>query len=175
MIEFNNFPITSIKVVDNGIGFTNDNIESYYKVYSPKKISLGGKGIGRFASLSFFKNIEIESIVEGKETNLKVQLHLNREKGLVDDEPVNTKNTRKTTVSLLNLDARYAKISSQSSNPQPIGFSGILLAKRQNSFYCTYFLHNRNVADTKSPYPIKRLEVIRWFNQKSMVFNQSLS
>ncbi|RGX88691.1 DUF4377 domain-containing protein, partial [Segatella copri] len=36
------------------------------------------------------------------------------------------------------------------SNPQPIGFSGILLAKRQNSFYCTYFLHNRNVADTKS-------------------------
>ena len=59
------------------------------------------------------------------------------------------------------------------SNPQPIGFSGILLAKRQNSFYCTYFLHNRNVADTKSPYPIKRLEVIRWFNQKSMVFNQS--
>lgn len=66
-------------------------------------------------------------------------------------------------------------LSKISSNPQPIGFSGILLAKRQNSFYCTYFLHNRNVADTKSPYPIKRLEVIRWFNQKSMVFNQSLS
>ena len=63
----------------------------------------------------------------------------------------------------------------ETSNPQPIGFSGILLAKRQNSFYCTYFLHNRNVADTKSPYPIKRLEVIRCFNQKSMVFNQSLS
>ncbi|MEE0651476.1 MAG: hypothetical protein UCO54_05570, partial [Segatella copri] len=41
----------------------------------------------------------------------------------------------------------------KTSNPQPIGFSGILLAKRQNSFYCTYFLHNRNVADTKSPYP----------------------
>ena len=73
------------------------------------------------------------------------------------------------TVNKKNYDALF------SSNPQPIGFSGILLAKRQNSFYCTYFLHNRNVADTKSPYPIKRLEVIRWFNQKSMVFNQSLS
>ena len=67
------------------------------------------------------------------------------------------------------------EVKKYTSNPQPIGFSGILLAKRQNSFYCTYFLHNRNVADTKSPYPIKRLEVIRWFNQKSMVFNQSLS
>ncbi|MBQ9177363.1 MAG: hypothetical protein IJ140_00005 [Prevotella sp.] len=61
------------------------------------------------------------------------------------------------------------------SNPQPIGFSGILVAMRINSFYCTYFLKNRNVAETKSTYPITRLEVIRWFNQKSMVFNQSLS
>ena len=73
------------------------------------------------------------------------------------------------------LSGIYNRDFYKSSNPQPIGFSGILLAKRQNSFYCTYFLHNRNVADTKSPYPIKRLEVIRWFNQKSMVFNQSLS
>lgn len=76
----------------------------------------------------------------------------------------------------MRLQACYFALSvCKTSNPQPIGFSGILLAKRQNSFYCTYFLHNRNVADTKSPYPIKRLEVIRWFNQKSMVFNQSLS
>ncbi len=28
------------------------------------------------------------------------------------------------------------------------------------------FLCSRNVSDTKPPYPIKRLEVIRWFNQK---------
>ena len=32
--------------------------------------------------------------------------------------------------------------------------------------------HNRNVVNTKFPYPIKRLEVIRWFNQKSMVLPQ---
>ena len=35
--------------------------------------------------------------------------------------------------------------------------------------------HNRNVVNTKFPYPIKRLEVIRRFNQKDMAFNQSLS
>ena len=34
---------------------------------------------------------------------------------------------------------------------------------------------NRNVVNTKFPYPIKRLEVIRRFNQKSIAFNQSLS
>ncbi|TFH70900.1 hypothetical protein, partial [Segatella hominis] len=56
----------------------------------------------------------------------------------------------------LAFNVNYAKPGNKTSNPQPIGFSGILLAKRQNSFYCTYFLHNRNVADTKSPYPIKR-------------------
>ena len=60
------------------------------------------------------------------------------------------------------------------SNPQPIGFSGILLAKRQNLFYCTYSLHNRNVADTKSPYPIKRLEVIRRFNYKDIRTSESV-
>ena len=35
--------------------------------------------------------------------------------------------------------------------------------------------HNRNVVNTKFPYPIKRLEVIRRFNKKSIAFNQSLS
>ena len=33
---------------------------------------------------------------------------------------------------------KYSVAILKSSNPQPIGFSGILLAKRQNSFYCTY-------------------------------------
>lgn len=89
-----------------------------------------------------------------------------------------TDNINKNIAALERDKANYNALKEKNritSNPQPIGFSGILLAKRQNSFYCTYFLHNRNVADTKSPYPIKRLEVIRWFNQKSMVFNQSLS
>ena len=76
---------------------------------------------------------------------------------------------------LLEFLMEIIKNTTLSSNPQPIGFRGNLLVKRQNSFYCTYFLHNRNVADTKSPYPIKRLEVIRRFNQKDMAFNQSLS
>jgi len=31
------------------------------------------------------------------------------------------------------------RIFNFTSNPQPIGFSGILLAKRQNSFYCVMF------------------------------------
>lgn len=111
--EFNNYPISSIKVIDNGIGFTNENIESYYKVYSPKKIALGGKGIGRFASLSFLKKIDIESIVEGENSNYKVKLHLDRNSGLIEDTPVKTQNKRKTTVILSNLDNHFTKVSSQ--------------------------------------------------------------
>ena len=99
--------------------------------------------------------------------NVDEQVALLQNRGLVIEDIATAK------LQLRNIS--YFRIASYPSNPQPIGFSGILLAKRQNSFYCTYFLHNRNVADTKSPYPIKRLEVIRWFNQKSMVFNQSLS
>lgn len=50
-----------------------------------------------------------------------------------------------------------------------------LIKKKTKTIKRMCLKNNRNVADTKSPYPIKRLEVIRWFNQKSMVFNQSLS
>ena len=113
---------------------------------------------------------------------MKQEVRMNLEY-LADESVLSDGNARKSyQYHLLGLAYRQPNESTKiannfnlSSNPQPIGFSGILLAKRQNSFYCTYFLHNRNVADTKSPYPIKRLEVIRWFNQKSMVFNQSPS
>ena len=35
---------------------------------------------------------------------------------------------------------RRRRKASLSSNPQPIGFRGNLLVKRQKFFYCTYFL-----------------------------------
>lgn len=41
----------------------------------------------------------------------------------------------------------------QELNPPPIGFSEILLAKRQNSYYKTYSQHNKKVTNTKIPYP----------------------
>uniref|UniRef100_UPI001E45570C hypothetical protein n=1 Tax=Parabacteroides merdae TaxID=46503 RepID=UPI001E45570C len=51
---------------------------------------------------------------------------------------VSLSSTLNITGGTMILDLNGMQISI-TSNPQPIGFSGILLAKRQNSFYCTYF------------------------------------
>lgn len=59
--------IRSFEIEDNGIGFTNDNRESFDTLYSDVKILEGGKGFGRFICLKYFENVSIDSIfVEGK-------------------------------------------------------------------------------------------------------------
>ena len=55
--QFNSYPISSIRIIDNGIGFTSSNIESFGKAHSTKKINIGGKGLGRFAMLSVFSKV----------------------------------------------------------------------------------------------------------------------
>lgn len=54
--------VESIVIVDNGIGFTEDNMESFLTADSAYKAEIGGKGIGRFSWLKAFSTVEIESI-----------------------------------------------------------------------------------------------------------------
>lgn len=53
--------IDKMQVMDNGDGFNEANIESFYDYRSAYKRNLGCKGIGRFIYLVFFKNIQIIS------------------------------------------------------------------------------------------------------------------
>jgi hypothetical protein len=57
-------PINSFEVVDDGIGFTADHLESFRIASSPKKASVGGKGIGRFLWLKAFDRVEVTSIYQ---------------------------------------------------------------------------------------------------------------
>ncbi|MEO1093479.1 MAG: ATP-binding protein [Cyanobacteria bacterium J06638_28] len=54
-------PIESIEVIDNGIGFTVENRDSFDTLYSDYKIQKGGKGFGRFTCLKYFDNLHIDS------------------------------------------------------------------------------------------------------------------
>jgi hypothetical protein len=60
--------IESIFVIDNGIGFTDKNRESFDTLYSDHKIQQGGKGFGRFTCLKYFENLHVDSVYhdEGK-------------------------------------------------------------------------------------------------------------
>lgn len=58
--------ITGFTVRDNGVGFTNANFISFNTIDSRKKLSRGGKGVGRLLWLKAFEKVEIESVFDSK-------------------------------------------------------------------------------------------------------------
>lgn len=54
-------PIEAFTIVDSGIGFTDENFDSFETVDSPYKADSGGKGLGRFLWLKAFLRVEIDS------------------------------------------------------------------------------------------------------------------
>jgi hypothetical protein len=53
--------ITGFEIQDNGIGFTDENRDSFDTLYSDLKISDGGKGFGRFTCLKYFDRLHVDS------------------------------------------------------------------------------------------------------------------
>jgi hypothetical protein len=53
--------VDGFTITDNGIGFNEDNLESFFTSDTQYKVSRGGKGIGRFSWLKAFEYAEIES------------------------------------------------------------------------------------------------------------------
>ena len=55
-------PIVSFEITDNGIGFNDNNFESFMQSDSDYKADFGGKGVGRFTWLKAFENVKITSV-----------------------------------------------------------------------------------------------------------------
>jgi hypothetical protein len=53
---------SDIKVIDNGIGFTQENTDSFDTLFSNLKVVKGGKGYGRFTYLKYFEDVSVESV-----------------------------------------------------------------------------------------------------------------
>ncbi len=54
-------PVSGFKIVDNGIGFTRKNYDSFNEADTLNKASRGGKGVGRFTWLRAFEKVELHS------------------------------------------------------------------------------------------------------------------
>lgn len=79
--EFKN--IKSIKLIDNGIGFIEDNIKSFDTYLSEYKTKQwGSKGTGRFSFLKLFKKVYYTSSVNENGEQVKKQLNFSIENGL---------------------------------------------------------------------------------------------
>lgn len=104
--EYAQYPIKSIKIIDNGIGFTQQNYESFGKSHSTKKAHLGGKGLGRFAILSVFNTVEVKSIT-AKGADNAISFKLSRTQGLSDPIYSTSKNDIQTTIKLSDLNPEF--------------------------------------------------------------------
>lgn len=62
-----NTPITGVDIIDNGIGFTDDNTESFDELHSAFKEGRGGKGYGRVFYKRYFKTVTVESVFKDPE------------------------------------------------------------------------------------------------------------
>lgn len=57
-------PIVAMEIQDNGIGFNNDNFNSFLTADTTLKESRGGKGVGRFIWLKAFEKVQVDSVFE---------------------------------------------------------------------------------------------------------------
>lgn len=65
--------IRSIEIHDNGMGFTQDNRDSFDTLYSLSKKQEGGKGFGRFMFLKYFADVRIESTYQDKDKTFRTR------------------------------------------------------------------------------------------------------
>lgn len=132
--KYEHFPISSITITDNGIGFTPSNYESFEHAHSTKKIKLGGKGLGRFAILSVFNRISIDSIIEDENVNHRVKFELSRKEGLTTPEYSNTNNKLSTKIALDELNSRFKAESAK--------YTHEMIADNILSHCLLYYLNN---------------------------------
>lgn len=82
----NNLPdITSVRITDNGVGFNDDNVRYFNEAYTRHKVSIGGKGFGRFVYLKHFSNVHAASVYEERGATWQRTFSLGRTNQIVDD------------------------------------------------------------------------------------------
>jgi hypothetical protein len=67
-------PMTGFEITDSGVGFTDENFDSFNTAFSEHKFERGGKGLGRFMWLKAFDNVVIRSVFRSKEPDSDADL-----------------------------------------------------------------------------------------------------
>lgn len=94
--------ITAIDIIDNGVGFNEENRESFDTYKSGMKANLGGKGFGRFMYLKYFNDVTIESIYEGENGMRQRKFRFGKKDNIIIDE-TNDPSSEKNTGTILHL------------------------------------------------------------------------
>lgn len=110
--------VVGFKVTDNGIGFTDPNMQSFLTLDSEYKADKGGRGVGRLLWLKAFKKVSINSIYRDAESKLKLrEFTFTAAYGVGDEKSseVPSGTQRGTCVRLDGLGNRYREASYKST------------------------------------------------------------
>ena len=98
--------ITGFVITDDGIGFDDDNMDSFCEADSQFKAKIGGKGVERFSWLKFFERASVESVFECEGVRKKRTFSFSTT-GIDDEIPVEVTSPPHTTVRLNPLHVTY--------------------------------------------------------------------
>lgn len=107
--------IIGFEIIDNGIGFDEENYQSFKNSYSEHKADLGCKGVGRFVGLAVFRRMEVDSIYRSSSDGLMYKRTFTfTEKGI--ENPINIlsdANETKTAIRFSGIYEKFIKNTSQ--------------------------------------------------------------
>lgn len=103
--------INNICITDNGIGFNENNYNSFLESDSDYKNEIGGKGVGRFSWLKAFKRVSVDSCFEDNGHFYKRAFEFSLSNDGVDDTVIETAAEHpSTTIKLCSFIDNYKKM-----------------------------------------------------------------
>lgn len=103
----NNLKLKNIIVIDNGIGFNEDNFKSFLTCYSPYKADKGCKGIGRFTCLKVFDYAQISSTFYKDNYTYKREFVFEAKNELSNENLYESNEEILTTIKLTNIKSNF--------------------------------------------------------------------
>jgi len=123
--------VNGFTVTDNGVGFTEDNLDAFFTSDTQYKVGRGGKGIGRFIWLKAFQCAEIESHYPEKGKLMKRAFKFTTTADQPDGPATESKEKEpKTTVRLAEMQSPYKE-----NCPQGLGIIGHRLIEHCLPFF----------------------------------------
>ena len=88
--------ICGFTVIDNGVGFTEENRRSFDELYSDHKIKEGGKGFGRFTCLKYFEHFTVKSVFSDSGEYFSRSFDMGKKNDIIINEQLESTDTTNT-------------------------------------------------------------------------------
>jgi hypothetical protein len=102
--------VKSFEIIDNGIGFTDENRESFDTLYSDQKIREGGKGFGRFICLKYFEHFSVDSVFKNVDAFKRRTFDMGNNNDIIVNENVSLSESKETGSTIRLISVKDGKL-----------------------------------------------------------------